>query len=559
MAYRYAVLTGNWSSGSIWDSGQPPAAGDDVFTNGYTVTLDQDIDVGSLRNSGYIWPIVLPNQQVPLMTGPATPQGSAFASSGTQNAWLAFDQATGTFWSSATANAASITYQFTSSLVIKRYAVRGIEATYGPKNWTFEGSNDGSSWTVMDTVSGSAVGNYFATSSIMLNNSSSFSYYKLNVTACQTLNNGIRVYGLEMTNTTASVYHVNSGGSYVISGSRNVLLSSNDSGIYGNVSSGTTITIPAVTGSTVNISSTSLSGRLFNTNWCAYNIASAAGINITGPATVNLTGHLYSDSTYLYNTNDRCVNITNTGTATVNIIGNSFGTELDSYTAPRGTCAIKVESGINTINITGTVNGSTVLTGMTAIYHTGGTTTLNITGNCLAGTSPAIESTAGTININHLNGTAQASTAAHAIYNQSAGITRPSLVVNNTNIMGILATRMQIRSGSATQWVFQNTSGSNTSLYAAGGPTASLGLPLTTDVRYLTTYGPNSELVGSLRVAAPQYVSQGVPTDNTTGSAQLTAADFLSAISSSSDPLAIRLRNVATVDTVGGQIAAFTP
>jgi hypothetical protein len=47
--------------------------------------------------------------------------------------------------------------------------------------------------------------------------------------------------------------------------------------------------------------------------------------------------------------------------------------------------------------------------------------------------------------------------------------------------------------------------------------------------------------------------------DNTTGSAVLTPAAFLSAISSSSDPLAIRLRNVATVDTVGGQIAAFTP
>jgi hypothetical protein len=85
------------------------------------------------------------------------------------------------------------------------------------------------------------------------------------------------------------------------------------------------------------------------------------------------------------------------------------------------------------------------------------------------------------------------------------------------------------------------------------------GMPSGSDVRYNTIYGITNELTGSLIVPLPQYVSQGVLVDNTSGSAQLTAADFLSAISSSSDPLAIRLRNVATVDTVGGQIAAFTP
>lgn len=49
MANRYAVATGNWSNTATWDGGTLPQAGDDVRANGFTVTINQDVTVASLR------------------------------------------------------------------------------------------------------------------------------------------------------------------------------------------------------------------------------------------------------------------------------------------------------------------------------------------------------------------------------------------------------------------------------------------------------------------------------------------------------------------------------
>jgi hypothetical protein len=49
MANRYAVATGNWSNTATWNGGTLPQAGDDVRPNGFTVTIDQDITVATLR------------------------------------------------------------------------------------------------------------------------------------------------------------------------------------------------------------------------------------------------------------------------------------------------------------------------------------------------------------------------------------------------------------------------------------------------------------------------------------------------------------------------------
>lgn len=46
MAVRYAVANGNWSAVGTWDGGASlPTVGDDVYANGYTVTLDTDINI----------------------------------------------------------------------------------------------------------------------------------------------------------------------------------------------------------------------------------------------------------------------------------------------------------------------------------------------------------------------------------------------------------------------------------------------------------------------------------------------------------------------------------
>lgn len=45
MAVKYAVATGNWSNTATWNGGTLPSEGDSVHANGYTVTIDQDIEV----------------------------------------------------------------------------------------------------------------------------------------------------------------------------------------------------------------------------------------------------------------------------------------------------------------------------------------------------------------------------------------------------------------------------------------------------------------------------------------------------------------------------------
>jgi hypothetical protein len=51
MAFRYAVATGNWSNTATWDGGTLPTAADDVFSNGFTVTINGTFTVLSIRNT----------------------------------------------------------------------------------------------------------------------------------------------------------------------------------------------------------------------------------------------------------------------------------------------------------------------------------------------------------------------------------------------------------------------------------------------------------------------------------------------------------------------------
>jgi hypothetical protein len=51
MAIRYAVATGNWSNTATWNGGTLPTSADDVYANGFTVTINQNVTVVSLNNT----------------------------------------------------------------------------------------------------------------------------------------------------------------------------------------------------------------------------------------------------------------------------------------------------------------------------------------------------------------------------------------------------------------------------------------------------------------------------------------------------------------------------
>ena len=50
MATRRAVANGNWSATSTWNGGVVPTNGDTVYSNGFIVTINQDIDIGGANN-----------------------------------------------------------------------------------------------------------------------------------------------------------------------------------------------------------------------------------------------------------------------------------------------------------------------------------------------------------------------------------------------------------------------------------------------------------------------------------------------------------------------------
>ena len=82
-------------------------------------------------------------------------------------------------------------------------------------------------------------------------------------------------------------------------------------------------------------------------------------------------------------------------------------------------------------------------------------------------------------------------------------------------------------------------------------------VPFEEDVREGVVYGDGT-FEGNLIVPSPSNVRKGVPTDNTVGTADLSAQDFLDLLSTSPDPIAERLRNVATVQTTGDQITSLS-
>lgn len=84
----------------------------------------------------------------------------------------------------------------------------------------------------------------------------------------------------------------------------------------------------------------------------------------------------------------------------------------------------------------------------------------------------------------------------------------------------------------------------------------STDFPVVGNVRLGTSYAGGA-LVGTLIVPNPTDVRIGIPTDDTVGTGIITGADFFNLIATSTDPVAERLRNVATVQTVGDQFNSF--
>jgi len=275
----------------------------------------------------------------------------------------------------------------------------------------------------------------------------------------------------------------------------------------------------------------------------------------------------------------------NASTGTLNITGNATGGSggnLSSHGANNASTG--------TLNITGNATG-----GSEALSHganNASTGTLNITGNATGG------SAANTIGANNIStgtldlvGSAFGSNNAIGANNNSTGILNVKRAVGNdwgigatgmVSVVGVnsanvgsqtrveefefgLLGQVPVAGAVSTPDVTTNVClvhRLSSTKKTLSDPSASTGMPNEADVRDALSYALGNK-TGTLKVPAAGSVALGVAVDNTTGTAVLTPAAVWDALTSgmtTAGSIGARLKNAATLDSTGQQLAdALSP
>lgn len=131
---------------------------------------------------------------IPIMTSNTVPSGIASASNFLTDdpPWEAFDGIfnTGTEVWTTNANVTTgwLAYEFSEPKIISKYSIYGKinNPTQSPRNWTFEGSNDGVTWIVLDTRTNQTTWTNNVPNEYEISNTTQYKRYRINITA----NNG---------------------------------------------------------------------------------------------------------------------------------------------------------------------------------------------------------------------------------------------------------------------------------------------------------------------------------------------------------------------------------
>jgi hypothetical protein len=568
MALRAAIANGNWSNPAIWNNGVLPGANDIVASNGFTVTIDQNVTVGRLTNV-----LTAPQILSAPMTGYTTPSGIVTASSFLYDAylpWFAFNQGYGEWLSSTASQLQWLAYEFTSLKVVRSYQISPAQNNAPAsivKDWTFEGWN-GTNWVVLDTVTGNSI---TTTITRTLSNTTAYIKYRINSTAIIGSSGYTGISELLMYE--ADDYMVNSvaGGGFILANNINLtctieLLSGNTTLVLWSGGAGVTntITSPRLTGAgsgrtidvngtgTLNLNITTITGIASVTPTLVY-VGAAATLNILGTfqtfpalggtmlhiaaaATINLTGDIrqttYTNSTYYV------VLISAVG-STFNITGDVL---LGVSAAYWGT-TFRFNA-VYRIVITGTVKAV-----LGSLSDTPGLTPTNgylsIVGPIISeGNAVAVESTNGS-GINLFTG---------------------PFISNSYGFVPIKMVRMHLIPTNTSYYEFRDETTGGALAPVPPAPPTQLMSPATlvsnlaiADVRFGTVYAMGT-LTGTLRMPSANQVTFGVAVDDTFGNSVLTAAsvwDYLVANITVENSIGMRLKNVSTPQTTGEQLEAF--
>ena len=286
-------------------------------------------------------------------------------------------------------------------------------------------------------------------------------------------------------------------------------------------------------------------------------------INKTSVGTITITGNINGGSGN--NTNQTLVS-TNGNTI---VIGNVVG----GIGSGGGNRAINQSAG--TLTVTGNVTGGQGAASNEGILFTGTSLTVTgtilggtvaeaigtsapvniINGNVTAGTVQAIDTTSAII-IN-VTGTVTASASAPAIFmsNANGQVYLNGNMVNNNGKMAIFAPIVWLDTTGTTSAAFFTSGGVARTLYSADTVP---NQPAQNNVRFNTVYGPGNSLTGTCVMPVAANSRNGVVYDNgTTGTALFTTSLFLTELSSSTVPVAVRMQNLCTPMVLGELMEAF--
>jgi hypothetical protein len=481
------------------------------------------------------------------MTSNTTPSGTASAGTNNATAWNVFDQDVATSWTSQTGlgTTAWVSYQLTSGVVAKRYYIlRPSVTTNRPTGWIFQGSNDGSSWTTLDTVVGDATSLGYTSGTLA--NTTSYTYYRILVNTVS-VGTSAQLFTFEISTDTGSVYGGQNGGSFSVNTNRTITCSNPLNGI---VAGSTTCLSISGTDSTININSNIRSGTV-NT----INIVDIISTASTGN-TINVVGDLVSLSTNVVpirtNAPNTTINVTGTVNAagvsnTINVLGAATNTNItvNGNLITVGNNIVHQSSGSVTINgdilpslstgygivrsagatitVNGNVSGSVVSTGQGILVQTVGGGNVIVNGNVVGGNGYGIL-------LNAVPTTVTVSSDVTA-GNGAPGIGCNVLtalpcrvggnIINSNTVNAIWHSTIQLIG--TTQFLqAKDASLNNKFLYSPG---TILGNPAISDVRNGVAYASGA-LTGTLQVPPAASVVVGVPVDNTIGTGIFTIADM---------------------------------
>lgn len=347
---------------------------------------------------------------------------------------------------------------------------------------------------------------------------------------------------------------VSNGGTFYINSNNRTLTASL---IYGTTTVATVgcVTITLQAGEVANIVASILGGNSSSGN--------SFGVRILGGfGTVNIVGTMYGGS------NSQCHAVMNDSVATVNVTGNCYGGGYNNSYAvmnnTTGTCNI-------TGNCYGTQSafGGSGATAWPVAAYNNSIGIMNITGNLysstLNGFGPAvINASAGILDV---VGSVFANVYNPAISNgiptSITILSGPFLsATNSVQPINSPAWRWKYSPNGTYMSIYTHNLSATQNLYTSNF-TSELYMPATANVRSGITYGPSNELTGTCAIPPAGSTLLGVPVDDETGTMPPLSSiaaevwNVATANLTTSGTIGAYLKNAATVETVGDQVATL--